>query len=71
MKERIVFLKGTVHPIMQLLKKVVVFVFFVHKKSILVALYSLGLTSDVSWTILTMSLLPFWALNVVVPLLSM
>ncbi len=68
MKERIVFLKGTVHPIMQLFKKVVV---FVHKKSILVALYNLGLTSDVIWTILTMSLLPFWALNVVVPLLSM
>ncbi len=26
---------------------------------------------DVTWTILTMSLLPFWALNVVVVLLSM
>ncbi len=39
-------------------------------KSILVAL-KLGRTTDVTWTILQMSLLPFWALNVVVPLLSM
>ncbi len=29
------------------------------------------LTTDVTWTILIMSLLPFWALNVVVALLSM
>ncbi len=30
-----------------------------------------GWTTDVTWTILTMSLLPFWALNVSVALLSM
>ncbi len=30
-----------------------------------------GWTTDVTWTILTMSLLPFWALNVAVALLSM
>ncbi len=28
-------------------------------------------TTDFTWTVLTMSLLPFWGLNVVVPLLSM
>ncbi len=30
-----------------------------------------GWTTDVTWTILTMSLLPFWALNISVALLSM
>ncbi len=51
----------------KLLNKVIIFVFFVRKK------YSRGFitTSDVTWTILTMSLLPFWVLNVVVALLSM
>ncbi len=33
--------------------------------------FIIQLTTDVMWTILTMSLLPFWALNVVVPLVSM
>ncbi len=45
----------------------IIFVFFAHK-------YSrswLGWTADVTWTILTMSLIPFWALNVSVALRSM
>ncbi len=44
---------------------------FIHSRSILVASKNYGWTTDVSWTILTMSLLPFWALNVIDPLLSM
>ncbi len=51
-----------------LLNKVIIFV-YLHTKSILVALYSR--TTDVTWTILTMSLLRFWVLNVSVALLSM
>ncbi len=40
-------------------------------KSILVASQNDRWTTDVTWTILTMSLLPFWALNLSVVLLSM
>ncbi len=39
-------------------------------KTILVASYNYGWTTDVTWTILTISLSPFWALIVVGPLLS-
>ncbi len=55
----------------KLLNKVIIFVFFARKK------YSRSFITlqlnhmDVTWTILTMSLLPFWALNVSVALLSM
>ncbi len=45
--------------------------FSLRTKSILVASQNYCWTTDVTWTILTMSLLPFWALNVVVTLLSM
>ncbi len=45
--------------------------FCLHTKSILVASLHYGWTTDVTWTILSMSLLPFWALNVVVALLFM
>ncbi len=45
------------------------FLFSLHTKSILVALQNYGWTTDVTWTILTMSLLPFWALDVSVALL--
>ncbi len=51
------------------LNKVILFVFFAHKKyfhSIIISW-----TTDVICTILTMSLLPFLALNVIVALLSM
>ncbi len=48
-----------------LLNKDVIFVLFAHKK-----LYHTFIT-DVTWIILIMSLLHFWALNLVVPLLSM
>ncbi len=54
----------------KLLKKVFIFVFFVHK-NILVALENYGWTTDVTWNILTMSLKPFCVLTVVIPLLSM
>ncbi len=47
------------------------FLLSLHTKSIVVTSYNYGWTTDVSWTILTMSLLPFWALYVVVTLLSM
>ncbi len=40
-------------------------------KSILVALKNLSWTTCLTWTLLTMSLPPFWALNVSVALLSM
>ncbi len=54
----------------KLLNEVVILVFFVHN------MYSRSFinyswTTDVTWTILTMFSLPFWALSVVVPLLSM
>ncbi len=49
------------------LTKVVIFVFFAHKKCSLSFM-----TTDVTWNILKMSLSsPFWALNVSVTLLSM
>ncbi len=44
----------------KLLNKVIILVFFVHKK------YNVD-----TWTILMISLLPFWALNMVVVFLSM
>ncbi len=47
--------------------KVKFFIFFAHKNDS--RIYSW--TTDVTWTILTMFLLHFWALNVVVVLLSM
>ncbi len=53
----------------ELLNKVVISVFFVHK--VFVALYNDSLTTDVTWTILMMSLLPFRALTVSVVLMSM
>ncbi len=50
-------------------------VFDVHSwqyhNAVLVAYVYYGWTTDVAWTILTMSLLPFWALSVVVVLLCM
>ncbi len=49
----------------------VVFLDFMHTKSILVASWHYGWTTDVTWNILTLSLLPFWALNVSVGLLFM
>ncbi len=52
-----------------LLNEVVVFVFFAHKKYSR-SFIKLQLT-DVTWTILKMSLLPFWALNVSVALMFM
>lgn len=48
------------------LKKVVILC----AQSILVTSYHYGWITDVTWTILQISLLCFWALNVVVPLLS-
>ncbi len=45
--------------------------FCLHTKSILVASIHYGWTTDVTWTILSMSLLPFWTLNEVVALLFM
>ncbi len=53
----------------KLLNKVVIFVFFEHKKYYSQSFITLRL--NVTWTILTMSLLPFWALNFSVVLLSM
>ncbi len=47
------------------------FLFSLHTKGILVTSYHYGWTTDVTWTISMMSLLPFWALNMSVPLLSM
>ncbi len=47
-----------------LLNRVIIFVLFVHKNNE-------GWTTDFTWTTSMMSLLPFWVLNVVVPLLSM
>ncbi len=47
------------------------FVFSLCTKSFLVASSNYGWSTDVTWTILTMSLLPFWALNMWVLLLSM
>ncbi len=52
----------------KLLNKVI-FVFFA-QKSILIPWENYAWTTDVAWTILMMSLLPFWALNVSVTLLS-
>ncbi len=46
------------------------FLFSLCTKSIHVSSLNYGWTSDVTWTILTVSLLPFWALNVSVVLLS-
>ncbi len=54
----------------ELLNKVVVFVFFLSKKYSR-SFINYSWTTDVTWTILTMSLLPFWVLNVSVALLSM
>ncbi len=45
--------------------------FSLHKKIILVALLNYNWTTDVTWTILPMSLLSFCALIVVISLLSM
>ncbi len=45
--------------------------FLLRTKSILVASKNYGWTPDVTWIILMMSLLYFWALIMVVPLLSM
>ncbi len=47
------------------------FLFSLHTKSILVASYHYGWTTDFTWTILMMSLLRFWALIVLGSLLSM
>ncbi len=47
------------------------FLFSLHTKGILKASYNYGWTTDVTRTNLTISLLPFWALNVIVALLSM
>ncbi len=47
------------------------FLFSLRTQSILVALFNYSWTPDVTWTILTMYLPSFCALNVVVPLLSM
>ncbi len=44
---------------------------FLCTQIIFVASKNYSWTTDVKWTILTMSLLPFWALNVSVALLSM
>ncbi len=58
----------------KLLNKVVIFVclfVFLCTKSILVASQNYGWTSDVTWIILRMSLLPFWTLIVLGSLLSM
>ncbi len=46
------------------------FSFLRTQKGIIVASKYYSWTTDVKWTILTMTLLHFWALNVVVPLLS-
>ncbi len=46
-------------------------VFFCTKKSIFVASKNYGWTTDVTWTILQMSLLCFWTLIVLITLLSM
>ncbi len=54
----------------KLLNKVVIFVLFEHKNS-LESFTVYSWTTDVTWTILVMFLLPFWALNVSVALLSM
>ncbi len=43
---------------------------FLHSKTILVGSQNYCWTTDATWIILTMSLLPFWALNVLVALLS-
>ncbi len=45
--------------------------FQTHKTFIIYYTNYYGWTTYVTWTILTMSLLPFWALNVSVALLSM
>ncbi len=50
---------------------VTLFLFSLRTKSILVASYNYGWPTDVTWTILTMFFLHFWALNVSVALLSM
>ncbi len=52
-----------------LMNKIFIFVFFTHteKRSFI----TLRLNTDATWTILTMSLLPFWVLNVSVVLQSM
>ncbi len=47
------------------------FLFSLHTKSILIASKKYGWTTDVIWTILMMSIVLFWALIMVVPLLSM
>ncbi len=52
----------------KLLNKVIIFVFYLHKKYSRVI--NFGWTTDVTWTILSMSLQPFWALNMLVPLQS-
>ncbi len=54
----------------ELLNKVVIFVFFARSKSSR-SFIKLGWTPDVTWIILTMSLLRFWTLIVVITLLSM
>ncbi len=47
------------------------FFFSLCTKIILIASYNYGWITDVTWTILSMSLLPFWALNISVVLRSM
>ncbi len=54
----------------KLLNKVVIFVFFAHR-NYSHSFKNYGWATDVTWTILMMSLLPLWALNVSVALLSM
>ncbi len=53
--------------VVMVLYKVILFIFFVHKKH-----YRsfITLRLNITWIILTMPLLPFWALNMVVALLS-
>ncbi len=52
----------------KLLNKVVIFIFFVHKDH---SRCFVKLRLNVTWTILMMSLLPFWSLNMSIALLSM
>ncbi len=54
----------------ELLNKVIIFVFFAHKKYSL-SFVKIHWSTGVTWIILTMSLLCSWALIVVGPLLSM
>ncbi len=58
-------------PCLEIIYYSLYFCFLLCTKSLLTASYFSGWTTDVTWTILTMSLLRFWFLNMVVSLLSM